>query len=86
MYADTGLPGEHVGQHALGMVWACLGAMPPRCHLAADVGTNHLAADVGTDRSTCTWVKIYASEYIITGSYTSHPHQLTSRAVTAAQL
>ena len=67
MYADTGLPGEHVGQHALGMVWACLGAMPPRCHLAADVGTNrrHLAADFGTDRSTCTWVKIDSFESII---------------------
>ena len=41
--------------------------MPPKCHLAADVGTNrrHLAADVGTDRSIFAWVKIYASEYII---------------------
>ena len=55
----------------INMFWAwsghAWGAVPPRCHLAADVGTNrrHLAADVGTDRSTCTWVKIYASEYII---------------------
>ena len=55
----------------INMLWAwsghAWGAVPPRCHLAADVGTNrrHLAADVGTDRSTFAWVKIYASEYII---------------------
>ena len=63
-----GIPGNvawcNVGQHEARMGLGIPGA---QCHLAACSGTNrcHLAADVGTDRYTFIWVKIYASEYII---------------------